>query len=169
MIVKILTHIHMVVYTWWCWHICKGEEVELFWINSMKKRRWKEVSRSDQTLLSAVTGCWLASPAMCSREGAALDSSIGRWRGKKTGRVGAASDHIDVHWHWLVHLSREDLTPCGVRSMSIWCVRSRKSGSRSSLEVTGLMVTERPVIGRRIKSRARWRGRTSERTQGDCV
>ena len=27
MIVKMLTHIHMVVYTWWCWHICKGEEV----------------------------------------------------------------------------------------------------------------------------------------------
>ena len=22
-----LTHIHMVVYTWWCWHIYKGEEV----------------------------------------------------------------------------------------------------------------------------------------------
>ena len=21
MIVKMLTHIHMVVYTWWCWHI----------------------------------------------------------------------------------------------------------------------------------------------------
>ena len=20
-----LTHIHMVVHTWWCWHICKGE------------------------------------------------------------------------------------------------------------------------------------------------
>jgi hypothetical protein len=27
MIVKMLTHIHIVVYTWWCWHICKGEEV----------------------------------------------------------------------------------------------------------------------------------------------
>ena len=27
MSVKMLTHIHMVVYTWWCWHICKGEEV----------------------------------------------------------------------------------------------------------------------------------------------
>ena len=27
MIVKMLTHIHMMVYTWWCWHICKGEEV----------------------------------------------------------------------------------------------------------------------------------------------
>jgi hypothetical protein len=25
MIVKILTHIHMVVYTWWCWHIYEGE------------------------------------------------------------------------------------------------------------------------------------------------
>ena len=22
-----LTHIHTVVYTWWCWHICKGDEV----------------------------------------------------------------------------------------------------------------------------------------------
>ena len=22
-----LTHIHMVVYIWWCWHIYKGDEV----------------------------------------------------------------------------------------------------------------------------------------------
>jgi len=22
-----LTHIHMVLFTWWCWHICKGERV----------------------------------------------------------------------------------------------------------------------------------------------
>ena len=22
-----LTHIHVVVYTWWCWHIYKGDEV----------------------------------------------------------------------------------------------------------------------------------------------
>jgi hypothetical protein len=32
MIVKMLTHIHMVVYTWWCWHIYKekvfGVEVD---------------------------------------------------------------------------------------------------------------------------------------------
>ena len=27
MIVKMLTHIHMVEYTWWCWHIYKGDEV----------------------------------------------------------------------------------------------------------------------------------------------
>ena len=24
MFVKILTNMHMVVYNWWCWHICKG-------------------------------------------------------------------------------------------------------------------------------------------------
>ena len=27
MIVKMLTHMHMVLFTWWCWHICKGERV----------------------------------------------------------------------------------------------------------------------------------------------
>ena len=27
MFVKMLTHIHIVVYTWWCWHIYKGEVV----------------------------------------------------------------------------------------------------------------------------------------------
>ena len=27
MIVKMLTHIHMVVYTWWGWHIYNGDEV----------------------------------------------------------------------------------------------------------------------------------------------
>jgi hypothetical protein len=26
-ICEMLTHMHMVVYTWWCWHICKGEGV----------------------------------------------------------------------------------------------------------------------------------------------
>ena len=27
MIVKMLTYIHIVVYTWWCWHIYKGDKV----------------------------------------------------------------------------------------------------------------------------------------------
>ena len=27
MIVKMLTHIHIAVHTWWCWHISKGDEV----------------------------------------------------------------------------------------------------------------------------------------------
>ena len=25
MIMKMLTHMHMVLFTWCCWHICKGE------------------------------------------------------------------------------------------------------------------------------------------------
>jgi hypothetical protein len=29
MIVKILTHIHMVVHIWWCWYICKGGKVRV--------------------------------------------------------------------------------------------------------------------------------------------
>ena len=29
MIVKMLTHIHIVVYIWWCWHISKGDEVRV--------------------------------------------------------------------------------------------------------------------------------------------
>jgi hypothetical protein len=27
MVVKMLTHLHMMVYTWWCWHIYKREDV----------------------------------------------------------------------------------------------------------------------------------------------
>ena len=27
MIMKMLTHIHMMMYTWWCWHIYKGDKV----------------------------------------------------------------------------------------------------------------------------------------------
>ena len=29
MVEKILTHLHMMVYTWWCWHIYKGYEVRV--------------------------------------------------------------------------------------------------------------------------------------------
>ena len=29
MIMKMLTHIHMVVYTWWCCHIYKGDEIRV--------------------------------------------------------------------------------------------------------------------------------------------
>jgi hypothetical protein len=28
-ICEMLTHLHIMVYTWWCWHIYKGEEVEV--------------------------------------------------------------------------------------------------------------------------------------------
>ena len=33
-----LTHIHMVVHTWWCWHICKGEEVRVV-VNQLREEK----------------------------------------------------------------------------------------------------------------------------------
>ena len=57
-----LTHIHMVVYTWWCWHIYKGDEVgvdvdqlgdETEASKGSKLHRW-----SDSGTLLEVTGCW---------------------------------------------------------------------------------------------------------------
>ena len=36
---KMLTHIHMMVYTWWCWHIYKGDEVGVDVDQLMKWRR----------------------------------------------------------------------------------------------------------------------------------
>jgi hypothetical protein len=43
-----LTHLHMVVYTWCCWHICKGEVVgvEIDQLGEEKVKCW-------------VTGPWL--------------------------------------------------------------------------------------------------------------
>jgi hypothetical protein len=46
MIVKMLIHIHMVVYTWWCWHIYEGEVfgVELDQLDEVteeKSGHWK--------------------------------------------------------------------------------------------------------------------------------
>ena len=37
MIVKMLTHMHMVLFTWWCWHICKEKVLELLLINLWEK------------------------------------------------------------------------------------------------------------------------------------
>jgi hypothetical protein len=39
MLGKMLTHLHMVVYTWWCWHFCKGEVREVLEEIELKKRR----------------------------------------------------------------------------------------------------------------------------------
>ena len=66
MFVKKLTHIHMVVYTWWSWYICKGEEVRVIVDQLGKEKETKQVTGSDRTLRSAATGHWLVSPVMCS-------------------------------------------------------------------------------------------------------
>ena len=46
MSVKMLTDIHMVVYTWWCWHIFYGEEVG---VETDQLGEEKEMFRVDRT------------------------------------------------------------------------------------------------------------------------
>jgi hypothetical protein len=52
MIVKMLTYMHMVVYTWWCWHICKGEEVGVEKNQLGEETEAKPVIGSDRMLAS---------------------------------------------------------------------------------------------------------------------
>ena len=66
MIVKMLTHIHMMVYMWWCWHIYKGDEVGVDVDQLSEEKEAKQVIRSDRTLRSTATERWLASSVMCS-------------------------------------------------------------------------------------------------------
>jgi len=33
-----MLHLHLVVYTWWCWHICKGEGVGVDFVQLGEKR-----------------------------------------------------------------------------------------------------------------------------------
>ena len=60
-----LTHIHMVVYTWWCWHIYKEEEVgvdvdqlgEVEEVTGVTERRTKP---------------WTCTSGLCGSEGCGL-------------------------------------------------------------------------------------------------
>jgi hypothetical protein len=56
----------MVVYTSWCWHIYKREEVGVDVDQLGEEKEAKQVTGSDRTLRSAATGRWLASLVMCS-------------------------------------------------------------------------------------------------------
>jgi hypothetical protein len=51
MVVKMLTHLHMMVYTWWCWHIYKGEGVEVELDQLGEEKRLFDVLRTMRWLL----------------------------------------------------------------------------------------------------------------------
>jgi hypothetical protein len=55
MIVKMLKHMHMVVYTWWCWHIYKEGEVGVETDQLGEETKAKRVTGSDRTLVTEVT------------------------------------------------------------------------------------------------------------------
>ena len=64
-----LTHMHMVVYTWWCWHICKGEGVGVETDQLDEETEAKQVTVSDRTLASVGLACSVSG----SREQAGVD------------------------------------------------------------------------------------------------
>jgi hypothetical protein len=45
-----LTHMHMVVYTWWCLHIYKGEEVGVEVDQLDEETEAKRLTRANRTL-----------------------------------------------------------------------------------------------------------------------
>jgi hypothetical protein len=57
MIMKMLTHMHMVVYTWWCWHIYKGEEVGVGIDQLSEETEAKQLPRADWTLDRTLVQC----------------------------------------------------------------------------------------------------------------
>ena len=59
MIVKMLTHKHIVVYTWWCWHIYKGDEVGVDVDQLGDETEVRKVPQSGPDSSHAVTGRWL--------------------------------------------------------------------------------------------------------------
>ena len=40
-----LRHVHKLLYTWWCWHICKGEEVRVGMIQLGEEKRSLKVTK----------------------------------------------------------------------------------------------------------------------------
>ena len=48
---------HKVLYTWWCWHICKGEEVGVETNELNEEMEAKQVTVSDRTLASRGPAC----------------------------------------------------------------------------------------------------------------
>ena len=54
-----LTHIHMVVYTWWCWHIYKGDKVGVDVDQLGEETEVRKVPQSGPDSGHAVTGRWL--------------------------------------------------------------------------------------------------------------
>ena len=93
MIVKMLTHIHMMVYTWWCWHIYKadevgvdvdqlGDETEARRVRNSTGALYRKdrVSQSGPDTGHVVTGRWGPASGQCRQRACRRRSSTGRWR-----------------------------------------------------------------------------------------
>ena len=87
-----LTHIYIVVYTWWCWHICKGDEVgvdvDQLGDETEARRvrnstgalyRKDRVSQSGPDDGHVVTGRWGPTFGLWRQRACRRRSSTGRW------------------------------------------------------------------------------------------
>jgi hypothetical protein len=156
---------HMVVYTWWCWHICKGFErkrkvetpsssYRACKAGFSEKTEAKQVIGSDRTLTSGVPtrpvsssrGAHEGAERAVAGQGAPM-RSVSFCRGANAAdRTLAEHYSTSGHAHVAVRSEvREDRTLACIRS---WCTRpvqSQNGGSRSSLLCTGRRGVVRPV------------------------
>ena len=56
---EMLTHVYKVLYTWWCWHICKGDEVGVDMDQLGDETEVRKVPQSGPDSGHAVTGRWV--------------------------------------------------------------------------------------------------------------
>ena len=78
MFVKMLTHMHMVVYTWWCWHICKGGGVPRVERGVSCSLPPAELARRDSALLRKLSAYFLLRRWEIWRSRGSV-SRTGRW------------------------------------------------------------------------------------------
>ena len=84
-----LTHIHMVVYTWWCWHIYKGDEVRVDVDQLGEETKTRKVPQSgpdsghasDRTLRASVRSVVADSMQRRSVDRTLMLEVSGRWQG----------------------------------------------------------------------------------------
>ena len=87
-----LTHMHMVMYTWWCWHIYKGNEVgvdvDQLGDETVARRvgnstgalyRKDRVPQSGPDSGHTVTGRWVAASGQWWQAACSVDQSTGQW------------------------------------------------------------------------------------------
>ena len=79
MIVKMLTHIHIVVYTWWCWHIYKGDEVGVDVDQLGDETEVREVPQSGPDAGHIVTRRWGPASGQWRQRACRRRSSTVRW------------------------------------------------------------------------------------------
>ena len=68
-----LAHLHMMAYTWWCWHTCKGEII----VELDQLEEEKELRQGDRT--PTLKGAGPCFGGTLSEERSAVQTGLGIW------------------------------------------------------------------------------------------